>query len=80
MKIYRFKRESNNFDDILNDIELKKFICNKLVWNHNLIIGLKYETKDSVISYMMLKYGEDILDISKDYTPIPYKDYTPIKK
>lgn len=80
MKTYTFNRESNNFSDILQDPVLKKAIRTKLFFKNHLIIGLKHDIKDSIISYLMIKYGEDIVSlIEKDYTPKPKVDYIPIR-
>jgi hypothetical protein len=77
-KHYTFKRESNNFDDIIKDPSLKKYIKIKIKWSQHLMIGLSYNVDDSTIGYMVLKYGEDITNpINKDYTPIPGLDYIP---
>lgn len=80
MKTYCFKRASNDFKDIVNDVELKSAICTKLYFSNHLIIGLKVDTKESIVGYMMIKYGEDLIEIcEKDYRPIPKKDYFPIR-
>lgn len=80
MKYYTFKRESNNFDDILSDINVKKHIKTKITWLNHLLIGLAHSTSDGVFGYIVLKYGEDIHNpVNKDYTPIPNKDYIPKK-
>ena len=79
MKYYNFYRESNNFDDILNDTNLKiKF---KIQYLQNLILGFGYNPDEKLMAYIVLKYGDDIKNLTDfDYTPIPYKDYTPIRK
>ena len=80
MKYYIFKRESNNFNDILTDPSIKKYIEVKLTWNEHLIMGLMFKTPDSVLGYVVLKYGDDMTKITdKDYTPLPNIDYTPIR-
>ena len=77
-KFYTFKRESDNFDDILTDETLKRKIRKKLMWGRDLMIGLSHKTDDSTIGYLVLKYGEHIVNpINKDYTPIPNVDYIP---
>lgn len=78
MKTYTFRRESNNFDDILSDIVLKSSISTKIFWKDHLLIGLKYEVKDDVLSYAVIKYGNEMVNtVETDYSPIPYKDYMP---
>ena len=81
MKTYTFRRESNKFDDILSDIVLKSTISTKIFWKNHLIIGLKHNVKDDVLSYIVIKYGAEMVNvIETDYTPVPYKDYIPIRQ
>ena len=83
MKFYTFYRESNNYDDILKDVALKKFVSEKIRWTNYLQIGICTYKKDAekIFSYITLKYGDDIrTNLTKDYTPKPYIDYTPIRK
>jgi hypothetical protein len=78
MKYYTFKRESNNFDDILNDPALKKLIKLKIKWKSHLMIGLSDKAEDGTYGYVVLKYGDDIINpINKDFRPVPGVDYTP---
>lgn len=78
MKYYTFHRESSNFSDILQDTTVKKHIRTKITWLQHLLIGLNSETTDEIFGYIVLKYGEDIVNLTnKDYTPIPDVDYTP---
>ena len=78
MKYYTFKRESNDFADILKDTVLKKHVRTKVTWNSYLMIGLSYKTKDDILGYIVLKYGEDIVNpVQRDYKPIPNIDYVP---
>lgn len=75
-----FKRESNNFTDILTDPVIKKSIRMKMKFTGYLILEL---ADDKSVSYMMLKYGDDAISMSHiipDRTPIPNKDYVPIRK
>lgn len=83
MKYYIFYRESDNFDDILKDINLKKFVSERIKWTNYLQIGISQYKKDAekIFSYITLKYGDDIrTNLTKDYTPKPYIDYIPIRK
>jgi hypothetical protein len=83
MKYYTFYRESDNFDDILKDINLKKFVSERIRWSNYLQIGISKYKKDAekIFSYITLKYGDDIrTNLTKDYTPKPYIDYIPIRK
>jgi hypothetical protein len=81
MKYYTFYRESNNFDDILNDAMLKKSIDEVIRWYQYLIIGLYETTKNNQNnSYITLKYGDEMTNnLVKDYSPIPGVDYVPKK-
>lgn len=80
MKHFTFYRENNKFDDILNDLTLKKHIHLKLHWYQHLTIGC-VDISDSVQGYLMLKFGDDLRKLTdKDYTPIPNVDYTPIRR
>ena len=81
MKYYNFYRESDNFDDILTDPNLKNKLKFKIRYLQNLIIGFGYKPDEKIIAYIMLKYGEDIKSFTDfDYSPVPYKDYIPIRK
>lgn len=79
MKYYTFYRESNKFDDILNDAILKKSIDEVVTWYQHLVIGV-YETDktDQNNSYITLKYGDEMQnDLVKDRSPVPGVDYMP---
>jgi hypothetical protein len=83
MKYYTFYRESNNFDDILNDINLKKLITTKLRWDNYLMIGINKFKKDAekTFSYITLKYGDEMrTQLTKDYSPVPHVDYIPVRR
>jgi hypothetical protein len=46
-----------------------------------LILGFKYGISDSILGYIVLKYGDDIItNIVKDHKPIPNVDYLPIRR
>lgn len=80
MKYYTFYRESNDFTDILNDPNVKANVCTKIQWRNHLLIGFKYKVEDSVLGFLVLKYGDDMVNIvNKDYTPKPDVDYKPIR-
>ena len=83
MKYFTFYRESNNFDDILKDINLKKLITTKLRWDNYLMIGINKYKKDAekTFSYITLKYGDEMrTQLTKDYSPIPQLDYIPVRR
>jgi hypothetical protein len=78
IKKIMFKRESNNFDDILSDPVLKKYLKFKIRFLQGLIIEVPEESK--VLSYIELKYGDDIEDnVVPDRSPIMNVDYVPNK-
>lgn len=80
MKYITFYRESNNFDDILKDINLKKHIHEKIKWLNYLRIGVS-EGKETLVSYITLKYGDEMrTKLTEDYSPVPNIDYTPVRK
>lgn len=76
---FNFYRESNNFDDILNDKNIKKLIHSKTKWTNHLRISVT--NSDSIYSYIILRYGDDLIykNLTKDFTPVPGRDYA-IKK
>lgn len=77
MKEFLIVRSSNNFDDILKDPNLKKKFSAIMQYDNSLLIQLSED--DSAVSYMLLKYGDDIVDLTSvipDRTPVPGKDYT----
>ena len=78
MKNIFIYRESNEFDDILKDANLKRKISTTMKFANHLILGFKED--EGVISYFLLKYGDDVVDAADliaDRTPVMYKDYTP---
>ena len=77
-----FRRESNDFRDILSDTGIKKEIRTKITFKNHLILELA-EDEDKVHTYVILKYGDDIVrmsDIVPNRSPITGKDYIPKKK
>lgn len=82
MKYYTFYRESNNFDDILKDTNIKKYVSERIVWKNYLKIGINeyHKEAEKVFFYITLKYGDEIrTELTKDYSPVANKDYTPIR-
>lgn len=82
MTTFIFYREDNKFDDILNDVNVKKHFKQKISFRRYLVL-MSYHVPDETKSYMMLKYGDEMRTwdhIRKDNSPIPYKDYTPDPK
>lgn len=80
MKYINFYRDNNNFDDILNDINIKKYIKEKIKWLNYLRIGIDNK-EERIFSYITLKYGDEMRNkLTEDYSPIPNVDYTPKRK
>ena len=82
MKYYVFKRESDQFDDILTDIVVKPVIRHKIKFDDHLILGFD-DKEEKIVSYMTIKYGDDMIsfnNLARNRTPIMGKDYTPKKK
>jgi hypothetical protein len=78
-----FRRENNKFDDILKDKNIKPIYKTKIQYYGNLILGFTEDHDDTskILSYIILKYGDDIVTLDiPDRTPIPHKDYIPKKK
>lgn len=76
MKTLIFKRENNDFSDILNDVVIKKKITTKITWHRYLMV--QFEEDNKLLSYVILKYGDEIIpmyNIIKDFTPVRGKDY-----
>jgi hypothetical protein len=77
MKFITFTREDNVWDDILTDINIKSSIKSRVSWLNHLQIGIP-NAKEKLITYLELKYGDDIINrVCKDFSPIPYVDYQP---
>ena len=80
MKYIYFYRENNNFDDILKDINIKKYVKEKIQWLNHLCIGIP-ESEERIFSFITLKYGDEMRNkITKDYSPKPNIDYIPKRK
>lgn len=77
MKYFIFYREDDNFQDILNDNNIKKFIDEKIQWGHHLLIGIP-DNQDKTISYITLLYGDLMKkEVVRDFSPVPGIDYIP---
>lgn len=80
MKYFTFKRDFNNFDDILKDPPIKKFIKYKIRWSKHLMLGFS-DDDESAHGYLVLKYGEELINpINRDFTPVPNVDYVPKRR
>jgi hypothetical protein len=74
MKYFTFFRESNNFDDILTDPIIKKLIDEKIKWMQHLMIGMQ-DSEEKAFSYITLKYGDEMKNPVRDFSPIAGVDY-----
>jgi hypothetical protein len=85
-KLVIFKRESNDFSDMLSDPAVKPHVTHVMVYNHHLMLGLKSNDSndaDSIFAYMMLKYSDSYVEerhLITDRSPVMFKDYWPKKK
>jgi len=81
MDYYAFKRESDDFTDILGDPTIKRATRTKLAWPNHLLIVPRHQKDSKLESYIVLKYGDELIkQLCKDFSPIPNKDYTPNKR
>lgn len=81
MKTYVFRRESDNFDDVLKDKNIKKYIVEQYELTNHLII--RVEDTPEALAYIVLMFGEELVnlkDIVPDRTPVMNVDYIPKKK
>ena len=81
MKILIFKRESNDFSDILKDKSLKNFVS-KITWNKHILLEYEDEINGDKLSYILLKFGDEFVPINKlikDFTPVMGVDYVSVK-
>lgn len=80
MKHFVIIDENNNFDNFLQDKNVKKYISAKISWSSHLFVILKEKTPEDTISYILLKYGDNLKNtdtLVTDRKPIMYVDYLP---
>jgi hypothetical protein len=78
--LFYFKKEDNDFSEILEDPSIKPQIRVKIKLYQHLILSLYQDTDTKLQSYIILKFGELLTKMTeKDYTPIPNVDYRPKK-
>lgn len=83
MKYIYFNAEKLDHSEILKDPSLKSLIAVKITFKDSMIIGLREKAGDDITSYIMLKYGDYVKDMSNmcaDRSPIIGIDYSPQKK
>lgn len=77
---YCFRGEKEDLNDIITDINIKKYINTKIFWNNHVLIGFNYKFSSENASYLVIKYGEFMInerDIFGDRSPVLFKDYIP---
>lgn len=81
--MFIFKRENNDFSEILDDPFLKNKFTHKVRWEGHLMLGKVHGDIDpNLESYVNLKYGEllsNYKSVFPDLSPVMYKDYNPGK-
>lgn len=82
-KIILLRRESRDFRDVLKDPILDR-ISSSLFHKYLMLIFEPFnDSHEADITYVTLKYGEDLVGITtviKDRTPVPNYDYIPSPK
>ena len=81
MKTFIFRRENNNFDDVLKDKNIKKYIIERYTFSEHLII--RVEDTPAALAYITLMFSEELVSMNQlipDRTPTPYLDYTPKRR
>lgn len=78
---YYFKSDDSELlEDILSDVVIKPLIQVKITWGDMLLIKLSYKAKKEHESYIILKYGDIMVDpshIVPNRAPTIFKDYMP---
>ena len=78
MIYYTFKRESNDFTDMLSDVSIKKDIDTRMSWYQYLILGFRDSVPQKTLGYLVIKYGDEITNpFEFDYSPVKNIDYFP---
>ena len=83
MNYYVFKKDDDNFEDFLNDKNLKPLLKFKIQFKNHLILATYDVLNEKLQSYVTLKYGDYMVnkkEVFGDYTPVPFKDYIPDRK
>lgn len=83
MNYYIFKKEDNDFSEMLFDKTLKPLLGFKMKFKDHLILGSYDDIDQKLSSYITLKYGDMMVnkfDMFIDYSPKIHVDYTPDSK
>jgi len=76
MIYYTFKRESNDFTDLLNDVAIKKDIDTQMSWYQHITLGFRDDVPQKTLGYLVIKYGDEITNpFEFDYSPVENIDY-----
>lgn len=80
MNYYIFKKEDNDFSEMLDDKTLKPLLGFKIKFKNHLILGSYDVINEKLSSYITLKYGDMMVsktDMFIDNKPKMHIDYTP---
>lgn len=80
MNYYVFKKEDDNFEEFLNDKNLRPLLKFKIKFKNHLMLASYEEVDQQLQSYVTLKYGDYMVsktEIFGDFTPKPFVDYSP---
>ena len=78
MIYYTFKRESNDFSDILKDSVIKREIDFQLSWHKYILLGFRDDVPQKLLGYIVIKYGDEFTNpFEFDYSPVENVDYIP---
>ena len=70
MIYYTFKRESNDFSDILKDLVIKREIDFQLAWHKHILLGFRDDVPQKLLGYIVIKYGDEFTNpFEFDYMP-----------
>jgi len=83
MNYYIFKKDDDDFSELLKDKTLKPLSGFKIKFYQHLILGSCDHINERLSSYITLKYGDMMInkyDMFVDYNPKIHVDYTPDHK
>lgn len=83
MNYYIFKKEDDDFSEMLDDKTLKPLLGFKIKFSQHLILGSYDDINEKLSSYITLKYGDMMVnkcDMFIDYSPKMHIDYKPDNK
>lgn len=83
MNYYIFKKEDDDFSDLLVDKTLKPLLKFKIKFHQHLMLGSYDDIDQKLSSYITLKYGDMMVnkcDMFIDNSPKIHVDYAPDRK